>query len=263
MARLSISDVWDDTRAFVAREHALLLPVALASFGAASLILALAVPAPPPGQAMAEPGAWALWLIPALLLVLVGNLAICVLALRGGVSVGEALAIAIRRLPAAAGAMLLLGLLVGAAALATLLFCTLLLGAMGQSWDAIAALSTLPMLAPALWLTARMMPAVPMLVAEPVGAVAALRRAFAMTRGHGLKLVAVTLIYGAFYLLVTSLVQVVGGSLLLLLGRALGAPAAGALAAAVLVAAAGTVLAGGWSAFGAYVYRRLGSTIGI
>ena len=107
---LSISRAWTETGQFLAREAGLVLPVAL-------LLLALPPAAerlliPPPGGELSLGQASFGLLLTLIVLVtsLIGSIAISHLALRPGLSVGEALRRGLRRFPSLLGASLLLAI---------------------------------------------------------------------------------------------------------------------------------------------------------
>ena len=74
MARISVGRMWDEAWAFLRAEAALLLPLALATIGAAMLLLTLVIPEPVDGRL--PRGAWLFWLLPVYALMLTGVLAI-------------------------------------------------------------------------------------------------------------------------------------------------------------------------------------------
>src|SRR6476469_7505320 len=106
MAKLSISQAWDETRAILASDGQLIAAVALALFVLPGIVLNVAVPKMPAGQ-MREPGAWMLIALVVLLITLVGQLAVARLALGPHIAVGEAIAQGARRLPSYVGAFLI------------------------------------------------------------------------------------------------------------------------------------------------------------
>ena len=100
MAEFSMIQLWDDTRRFVVRELALLLPLGFATFGLATLIVSLVAPQHRDAAATSfEP--WMLWMIPAAGLMLIGYLATSRIVLQPGISVAEAIDGAVRLLPRA------------------------------------------------------------------------------------------------------------------------------------------------------------------
>lgn len=106
MARLSISDAWDETRSFVLKETRLLAPLALALLFLPSVVAALA--APTKGAAGGNPMiGYSLLLLAAALVGLLGQIAIIRLALGHRERLGSSLQEAARRLPSYVAALLL------------------------------------------------------------------------------------------------------------------------------------------------------------
>ena len=106
MSKLSLSRAWEETMAVLAHEGRLVLPVALALFVLPGLILNASMPAAEMGQ-FPPGGAWVAIALVALLISLVGQLAVIRLAMEPHVSVGEAIAHGLRRLLPYIAAMLL------------------------------------------------------------------------------------------------------------------------------------------------------------
>ena len=107
MANLSITAAWEESVAFVRREGRLLFPVSFMLIALPVAVTEALTPASAAGQPPAG-GAWLVLFPVALLLSAIGNVAITSLALRPGISVGEALRHGAARLPA-----LLPGLAIG------------------------------------------------------------------------------------------------------------------------------------------------------
>src|SRR3546814_9790977 len=114
MSNLSLSSVSDDTGAFFRREAGLVMTVAFATFGLGLLLVELMTPDPAAGGQV-TPGNWMLWLVPAALLGIVGQLTISLLVLTPGTSVREAMGAGLRRLPTVLLVTLVLGLVAGIA----------------------------------------------------------------------------------------------------------------------------------------------------
>lgn len=116
MKPISIEGGFDWAQRFAAREWKLLLPVVLAFLTLPPLAFDLLLPpelarvlaTPPVRDLDAVRGALS-WLLPTMLamlaLAMLGTLTITALAVRPGISVGEAIVVAARRLPAFAGAL--------------------------------------------------------------------------------------------------------------------------------------------------------------
>lgn len=261
MARLSMSDIWDETRAFLARERALILPLGLATFGLALLLLALAAPAEAPAQA--KPGLWMLWFAPGFMLITVGYLAVSAIVLTPNISVGESLGVAIKRLPSA---IALTFLMMGAMFILltiSVIFIGVVGSATGMTLERATVAAVVVALVPMFWLSIRLIIVWPLLVIHNAGPADAMRRSFALTAGNALPIAGILLLFGMIYLLTTGVAQIAGGSVFLLIGRAIGIPQLGHSIAAVLVAGVGGMLATVWTLFLALLYRRLeGSSSG-
>jgi hypothetical protein len=255
MARLSMSDIWDETTAFLRREKGLVLPLGFATFGIALLLIGLAAPGDAAGPA--RPGPWMIWMLPGFLLVTIGYLAISAVVLLPNISVREALGVAMARL---LSAVLLSFMLIGAMML-LLLIATMIVGVIGAGlgWtmERAAIASLVIALVPLFWVAIRLVALWPLLVDRGAGPMETVGRSFALTAGHAGRIAGLLLMAGAIYLLATGVAQFVGGSVFILLGRAIGNPGIGHTLSAILVAAVGALLATIWSVFVALLYRRL------
>jgi hypothetical protein len=104
MAKLSISQAWDETRAILARDGKLISTVALALFVLPGIILNLVMPAVRAGE-IPQPGLWLMVVVLVLLVSLVGQLSVIRLALGPHITVGEAIVHGTHRLIAYLGAI--------------------------------------------------------------------------------------------------------------------------------------------------------------
>lgn len=247
MKSLSIGKASQDAGLFLKREAGLVVPIALLFTG---IPVALLLQAIPPslrrvgaGEAAATqaelPSIALLLLFLCPILVLGGSLATYALALRPGISVGEALRHGFRRMPVALGAALLMGL---ALAIPLLVF-----GAFSP------AAASGVLLICALFLSARLLPLNAVVTDRPVGAVAALRESWMLSRGHMARLL-------AFVVLISipiMIAQLVGQTLLGLVGFALGgkdmAQQAGDVGAALALSLGQMVMI----VMTAFIYRQL------
>jgi len=261
MPLLSMSDIWDETKLFLARERALVMPLGFATFGIALLIVGLAAPQRGAGEQMPA-GPWMLWLLPGLLLITIGYLAISAIVLLPNISVREAIGRAMARLPAA---LLVTGMLIGAMLLIMTL-AAMIMGiigvGLGWSMEGAAMASVAIALIPMFWLSIRLILLWPLLVDHGPGPMDAIRGSFALTAGHAGRIAALMLLAAMIYLLGTGVAQIAGGSVFMLIGRLLGDPGLGHLLTTILVAAVGAGLATIWSLFVALLYRRLDSNSG-
>lgn len=256
--------VWEDTVAFLRREAGLVIPLALATSLVGDVVNTLANPAVAPGT---PPNPLlSMVTFAAILWTIIGQLAIMTLALRPGSSVGEALAHAVRRLPTLIGAALLVG--IGA----TLLLMPAIVGFMqsGVNPNVPATFTLLPgwvsfyilvFACFAIWLSLRLSTLNSLIVDKQIRIIAALKTAFAMTRGVIARLILAALVYFIVTIVLTTVVRFVLGSVFTLVGRAIDSPFVGtaltALATGVAAAGLSTVAA----IFLTMLYRRLSSGI--
>ena len=258
MARISMSDIWDETRAFLRREKGLLFPLGFATFGIALLLLELIAPGGTGGPA--RPGPWMIWMLPGFLLFTIGYLGISALALLPNISVREALGVAMARLPSA----ILLSIVLVGAMLLLLVIATMIVGVIGRDlgWtmQRAAVASLIIALIPLFWVATRLVALWPLVVDRRPGPMEAIGRSFALTTGHAGRVAGILLLAGSIYLLITGVAQLAGGSVFVLLGRAVGRPELGHVLSVILVAAVGAMLATVWSVFVALLYRRLSAS---
>jgi len=106
VAKLSISKAWEESRAVLSRDGKLIGTVALALFVLPGIILDLAMPEAPAGQ-FPPAGPWMAIAVVAILISLVGQLAIIRLAMGPHLTVGEAIAHGARRLLAYVAAVMI------------------------------------------------------------------------------------------------------------------------------------------------------------
>ncbi len=250
MTSLSIGAAWTATAELIRREGALLLPVALTLSGFPSLMLRLLVPeqdmlaARETGQA----APWMLWLIPVSVLTIAGSLAIAAMVLIPRISVAEALRLALRRLPIAVAAA---AVFVGAALVGTL--AAGFAGLLGRPVGAAA----LVLVAGALAYGAiRVMLQLPVIVAEAVGPIAALRRSWAITRGNFARLAAFIGLILIASLVLGAVAAVVGGVVGLLIGKLSGVAALAALITALISAVLSSIFSIVATVMLAMLYRQ-------
>lgn len=198
MARLSISKAWEESRATIAGNASLLTTVVLALFVLPGVVSDLVTPDAPPGQ-IPPLGTWTIVAVIALLIGLVGQLALIRLAIGSRLTVGEAIGHGARRAPAyfAATIMWLLPfLLVGA----------VLLGMIAREPEDIspgAALGLFVLACVMLFFAIRMLMTSPVASAESQGPIGIIRRSWQLTSGNWLRL------FAFFVLLVIAVVVAV------------------------------------------------------
>ena len=191
--RLSISKAWEETSAFISRETRLLVPIALALLFLPAVLAGLAGPT---NRGEVPSGGFLTLLFVELLIGVIGQIAIARLALGHREPVGEVIRHAVMRLPALLGSVFVIAvpltfvllIVVGAAAA---------IGKSGGGQPVMALLIGFAMavLGVALLIIAlRCMLNTAIAAVEPGGPIHVLRRGFALTRGHVLKLLGAALL---------------------------------------------------------------------
>ena len=256
---ISMNQVWDDSVAFIRRESALLVPLALATVYVGGVAANLARGFSPPDKPSAIAG---LFVLAALIWSTVGQLAVMSLVLSPGQSVGEAIRHGFARI----GKVVLIGLLivlvmsvallpVGVAALAN--------GADPKNpvtFENVPTSVTLMLLvtmAAFIWLSVRLCLVSSLVVDRNPGVIEAIKRAFSLTKGITSRLILVAVLYFAMVLILGSAVQFVAGSMFALLGRALESPFAGAVMTTLVLGLVSTALSLIATVFLATLYRRV------
>lgn len=270
MAKLSISQAWDESRAVLARDGKLIVTVALALIVLPAAVLG----AISPGGlgtaifAIAESssmGLLALFLL-ILLVILTGQLAITRLALGPSVSVGGAISNAARHLLS----YVLVALIAGAVLFLILIIAAAIVGATvapGMSEEEIAGspaviVVVLLLLALYFFLLARFVGlAAAITTAEGLGPIATIRRAWSLTSGHSWRLLGFLVVFmigtGIALFAVTSVVASIAQ---LLLGK-IESMSASALVAAIFEAVASGAVTIVFAVMLARIYTQLASNI--
>jgi len=244
---------------FLRRESALLIPVALATYGPAQIMLELAMNVLNASVAGSGPaGTKVLLIFPAFVLILFGNIAVTRLALLPGTSVGEALSTSLRRVGMALLTFMALGLAVSVAASLILIAATL--GAMTSRSDpasgGINLALTVVLLIPVIVLSIRLMLLLPVIAMENGNIAVVLQRAWNLGRGNASRLFAIFLLAAFVQVLVATLSTVVIGALAALLRLVAGGELAMALEL-VVNGAMGSLLMLFFAVYLALVYRAL------
>jgi hypothetical protein len=253
MASFSISAAWEDMIGFMRRESGLLVPLSMATFGVAGMLASLAVPAPIQPGAAAAPSLNLLLLLPALLLLTVGNMAVTILALTPGSSVAEAMRRAAVRLPVIVGAAFLLACALLVAILIVAIAMTPLLGSSAATLGtAIGLLLGLAAGVPMLMLS-------PVVAMEPVSIIGAFRRVIQIVRGHISRLFAVLCVMIIVTLSVSLIATIVVTSVAKLLSMAMGQPMLISLIGDIILAAVSALLSMANATYVAFAYKRLAS----
>ncbi|MFS0738631.1 hypothetical protein ABC347_16410 [Sphingomonas sp. 1P06PA] len=256
MAKPSMSAIWDETTAFVRAEAGLLFPLAFATIGLAMVLFGLLAPVTPDKLPSASA---VVALLPLALLLLTGQLAISAITLLDRASVAEALAAAFRRLPMAVLANLTVGIVCGIVLVLASLVVAIVGMASGASQMMLANIAAMVAAPAILWLFVRILPVQGAIVVRPpaISPLPALREAFAITSGSAGRIAGAALLFLLAYLLITVALQFALGSVLLIIGRAIGSPGIGSTLAIVVAAAIGSSLQAVWTVFTARLYRAL------
>lgn len=215
MARLSISESWNETVAFVRREGQLLFPIAFLLVGLPAAILQAAMPAQDPG-AQPEIGAWAWLILPAMLLGMAGYLVLCRLAVRRSAAAGEAFSNALSRILPLLGAVLLLLLAFVLIAVPILIVAGVGAAAEGspEAAGVGVAIAMILFAVAALAVGVKMLLLYPVAAMEPVGPVGILRRSWELTAGHFWKLLGFLLLFAILFAVISLAVGAVAGLLI-------------------------------------------------
>lgn len=258
VTKLSVSDAARWTGDFLRREWRLVAPVAFAFMALPGLAVQLLVPgARRVAAEVTQVQPWMGWLLPVIALGLIGALAVSALALVPRVSVGEALTRAAARLW-----VILVGWILVIAALslaivvvlAALSFAGALLGMSAITLTGLGvAVSFLAMILAG----TRLLPIIPLVATGSDGPFAALKRAWAMTRGHFWQLFGALLLLVAAAAILSYAVGLVLGVAAQLVGRATGQEQALTAVAAALVSLVGAGLSAAFYVFVAAIYRQL------
>ena len=258
-----MNQVWEDAVAFIKRESALLVPLALATLLAGDVVGALARPA----TSGAQPSllgnfavlAAAIWSI-------VGQLSITALVLKPGSSVGEAIGAGVKRLGKVLLVALLLGLVLALAMLPVV--AALVSGGFNPAVpDSVrnvptwAAVYTGFLAIVTAWFAARLMLINPLLVDRNPGALEAIKTGFALTRGIVAQIIVVLIIYLVVLVIMLNAVRFVAGSLFALLAGAVGSPFLGTVLTALASGLVATALSMVAAVYIAMLYRRVSSGI--
>lgn len=226
MQKMSISRAWDESREVLRRDGSPIAAVALALMVLPGTINDMVQPPAPAGQ-MPEPGWWSIVALAALLIGVVGQLAVVQIALGRRQSVGQAIAHGGRRtLP-----------FLGATLLWVLPFVLLLapfvrqLQANAENPPQGLVLLLFVMTIAFLFLAVRLVLTTPVASAEPIGPVAILKKSWKLSSGRWWKLFGfLVLFFIAALIAMTAVTSVVG----VLVGLAEGPPEQWSIGALVL-----------------------------
>lgn len=218
MVSVSVGRAWTEASAFVKREAGLLFPVALLFVSIPFALITQLIPAdirqaltmPRTDMAMPEvSGGAILGVMLAMVIALMGGLALYALALRPGISVGEALQRAVRRFPVLLG----VGLCVAVAFLVPLTFVALASPVLARTMAIFGGF----------FLSVRLLTLNAVIVDRNLGIIASLKTAWASTAGNFMRLLGFVFVLGG----VTVFAEVVAQMLFGLAGFLIGGREAG------------------------------------
>lgn len=238
MATLSISKAWEETVAFVKREGQLLFPVAFALIALPFVILIEMLPAnyagfnPAAGGKPPEvPPIIAIGFLISGILSIMGALTIYMLALKPGISVGEALQRGVRRTPVLLGALILVGLVIGIGILALVLMLGMLALAIGPG---VAKFLASFLIGGVLTYASARFLLLNIIVADTgLSVIASIRESWTMGRGHVWRLILFLVVFFLLLAVVQSAAQAIFGLIGRLIGGAELAGLLGALGGAI------------------------------
>jgi hypothetical protein len=263
MTMVSMNVVWEDTVAFLRREAGLVVPLALATLLVGDVVNSLVSPVV---MGVRPNALFSLLTFAALLWTIIGQMALIALVLRPGSSVGEALSLAVRRLPTLLGAAFLIGL-------AGMLVATPALFASVQSGvnpNIPATYTKLPgwvslyfivFACLAVWISLRLSTLYSLIVDKQPGVFASLKTAFTMTRGVIARLILAATVYFITMMILTTVVRFVLGSAFELLGRAVDSPFVAVALTALAIGTVSAALSTFAAVFLAMLYRRINTGI--
>ena len=244
MANISIGKAWEEAVAFIRREATLLFPVALLFVALPGLIVQEMTPpqlqewfAQPKADAIpVMPPGFALSMLLGIVIIWFGSLALFALALRPGISVGEALRLSFSRLPVLLGTAVLVVVAIVAFIVVIALVSVIFAMASQQAAHAMGLLLGLAAVIIVFFASIRLVLLNAVVIDTRGGVVESLRRAWALTRGHFWRLFGFLVIVMLLSTLVGTAAQVIFGLLGSLLAGPEGARLAGGIAAAAVSA---------------------------
>lgn len=213
MAKLSITEAWNEATAYMAREAQLLFPIAFLLVALPGAILQEVMPQTAGPEAAPEVGPWFWLIIPVMVITLYGYLVLCWLSVRRSRAANEGFSAAASRLLPTVGAVLLIALAFILIALP--IFAIVGAGAMlGGSTGAVsgaAALMVLVFLMVVIVIGTRLMLFYPVAATERVGPIGILKRSWSLTRGHFWKLLGFLVLFLILAVVVVVAVSAVVG----------------------------------------------------
>jgi hypothetical protein len=239
MARVSFTAVWDQTRAFVAKELSLLAPVALSCFALPLLLLTMVMPEPPTAPTMNKPptlDARVFWFIPLILIQIFGWMTLVSLALVPAISVGEGLRRALARMPIALGVLAILAVVSFIVISITGIVTAVISMAAGSGKNGTFSIAVMLLAVILLVMMIRLSVLWPAVVDGHDGPIKTLQRTLRLTDGEFWRLLGLLLLATAVSIVLSLTARLAGGSVMLLIGRMAHSEALGRMLASLLEA---------------------------
>ena len=258
MTSLSISRAWDETKAVLARDGRLITTVALALL---FLPQVFASTVSPPANLTDEtaPAAASLIVLAALLISMIGQLAVVRLAVGPATSVGDAIRHGTRRFPSALSAFVifLLGMALVLVPLIVALGLTPLIMSPASPPPPQALGRMLVLVLIAFFLSVKFLLVTPVASSEAVGPITILKRSWTLTGGHYLRLLAFVLLVTIAALVVVIVAQILGTVVAKLFADTVNPLSAGALVLALFTAGAQAALSAVFTVMLARIYAQV------
>lgn len=263
MKPLSIGKAWEETTAFVKREGSLLFPVAFLFMALPVVIFQQIVPPELLAEVMKAQSAGGAATVPQLpasfwigflvtmVIGLIGALTLYALALRPGISVGEAMRLGLQRIPV----LMTAGLLVAAGTMIAIIALTLvvaLFSVLGGS-RSVTALVMAALIGTMMFVAARLLLLNAVAIDRPIGAVDAIRQSWRLTQGQFGRLFAFLAIVIILGVVTQAAVQSIFG----VLGALIGGAEIAVLAAGLATAALSAIIQVYFLVMTARIYRQL------
>lgn len=253
MVGLSLSRAWDETKAVLGRDGRLFVAVALALFVLPGVILDITVPDAPAGQ-FPPAGPWMIIAVVAILISLIGQLAVIRLAMGPHLTVGQAIAHGGRRVLAYIAAVLLWS--VPILLVASILF-AIVDGGGTQAARGIGALALLLLGIFGIFIAVRLILASAVAGAEPISPSAILRRSWALTGGNWWRLFLFLVMFAIGALVLVVAVQSVTTLIARMLLGGTGPMTVGGLLVAIASQLVSAIVSVGFFVMVARIYAQL------
>lgn len=217
--KLSIGTAWTEAAAFVRSERRLLAPVVLGLIMVPAVIASMFQPPVAPGS-KPEAGSWMIVVLLMILAMVIGQLAIALLANGWRGSVGQAIGRAAKRFPT----LILAALAVMVPLFLFLTLMILLVGVTSAAEEQLpqanigrgGALGVVLFIVTILIVAVRLLPLLPIIANSDYGPITALKRSFRMTKGHFWKLLGFVVLLAIAFLVAAAAISAVIGSLVTL-----------------------------------------------